>query len=103
LINLINNAIDELEIAKISNGKILIFAKQVDRFVRIFVQDNGRGVPKDKEKSIFELLHSDKDGGSGIGLWLSQSILTRWNGKLWYESAPQGGAIFIVELAAISE
>jgi len=103
LINLINNAIDELEIAKISNGKILIFAKQVDRFVRIFVQDNGRGVPKDKEKSIFELLHSDKDGGSGIGLWLSQSILTRWNGKLWYESAPQGGSIFIVELAAISE
>jgi signal transduction histidine kinase len=103
LINLINNAIDELEIAKISNGKILIFAKQVGRFVRIFVQDNGRGVPKDKEKSIFELLHSDKDGGSGIGLWLSQSILTRWNGRLWFESAPQGGAIFIVELAMISK
>jgi len=103
LINLINNAIDELEIANISNGKILIFTKQVDRFVRIYVQDNGRGVPKDKEKTIFELLHTDKDGGSGIGLWLSQSIITRWNGKLWYESAPQGGSIFIVELATISE
>ena len=103
LINLINNAIDELEIAKITNGKILIFTKQVDRFVRIYVQDNGRGVPKDKEKTIFELLHTDKDGGSGIGLWLSQSIITRWNGKLWYESAPQGGSIFIVELATISE
>ena len=98
LINLINNAIDELEAAKIHAPKILLYIKQSHQFVRICVQDNGRGVPQGKEKTIFELLHSEKDGGNGIGLWLSQSILARWEGKLWYESSPQGGSVFIVEL-----
>jgi signal transduction histidine kinase len=97
-INLINNAIDELEAAKNSAGKILIFVKKVDRFVRIHIQDNGRGVPHGNEKAIFELLNSDKDGGSGIGLWLSQSILGRWNGKIWYEHLAEGGSVFIVQL-----
>ena len=101
-INLINNAIDELEEGKIDAGTIQIYTKKLDRLVRIYVQDNGRGVPQGKEKSIFELLHTDKDHGSGIGLWLSQSILARWEGKLWCESVPQGGSIFIVELLIFS-
>lgn len=97
-INLINNAIDELEHSKKSEAKIQIFAKKEGRFVQIYVQDNGRGVPQGKEKAIFELLNTDKEGGSGIGLWLSQSILDRWDGKIWYERAAQGGSVFVIQL-----
>lgn len=98
-INLINNAIDELEIAKVNGGKIEISVKKVENFAQISVQDNGRGVPPGKEVVIFELLNTYKDGGSGIGLWLSQYIISRWSGKIWYEPAPGGGSRFITKLS----
>ena len=97
-INLINNAIDELEAAKVADAKIHIHAERVDDHVHIYVQDNGRGVPPGKESAIFELLHTDKDGGSGIGLWLSQYIVSRWNGKIWCDPAIASGSSFVVQL-----
>lgn len=101
-INLINNAIDELEIANKSAGRISIAIKKTSDFLQICVQDNGRGISSDKVKTIFELLHTDKDGGSGIGLWLSQNIVGRIEGKIWYEpSINQGiasGSVFVVQL-----
>ena len=97
-INLINNAIDELEISKTENGRINLSAKKVGDSVQIYVEDNGGGVPSGKEKVIFELMNSDKDGGSGIGLWLSQHIVSRWDGKIWYEPASPKGSHFIVQL-----
>ena len=55
-----------------------------------------------KVKTIFELLHTDKDGGSGIGLWLSQNIVGRIEGKIWYEPAVNegvvSGSVFVVQL-----
>lgn len=101
-INLINNAIDELEIINKSAGKITIAIKKVSDAIQICVQDNGRGVPANKVKTIFELLHTDKDGGSGIGLWLSQNIVGRIEGKIWYEPAVNegvvSGSVFVVQL-----
>lgn len=98
-VNLINNAIDEIEVAEIKSGAIHLHAQQVGQSVHIHVQDNGRGIPLGKEKAIFELLHTDKDGGSGIGLWLSQYIVSRWGGKIWCEPASTGGSDFIVQLS----
>lgn len=98
-VNLINNAIDEIEASGIKPGAINLRASQVGSSVQIHVQDNGRGVPLGKEKAIFELLHTEKDGGSGIGLWLSQYIVSRWGGKIWCEPASTGGSDFIVQLS----
>ena len=100
-INLINNAIEELEIAKQAAGKIIISSGVLGNFAQVYVRDNGRGVTPEKAKTIFELLHTDKDGGTGIGLWLSRNIVERFEGKIWYEPAANhgfdAGSIFIVQ------
>ena len=71
-------------------------------FVRIHVEDTGIGISKEGISKLFKpFAQASKDiskkfGGTGIGLWLSQSIMNLLNGTIKIKSEEGKGSIFTV-------
>jgi signal transduction histidine kinase len=74
--------------------------------VRIWVEDNGIGVPADQQERIFrpfERLNGMSEyQGSGIGLAIVDKAVSRMQGRCGVESAPGAGSRFWVELPALT-
>jgi signal transduction histidine kinase len=101
LINLINNAIEALDETDIDHKKIEICAKQDGKTIKISIQDNGHGIAAGQESKIFDLMVSNKEAGSGIGLWLSKTIINRFDGEISAHNKDDGGACFVIELPSV--
>lgn len=71
---------------------------------RLRVDDNGPGVPSKERERIWrpfergDVARQRAAGGSGIGLTIVREIVEEHGGRVWVETAPGGGASFIVEL-----
>jgi signal transduction histidine kinase len=68
--------------------------------VRISVADNGCGIAPEDQSRIFEPFFSLREGGTGLGLFLSLQFIRRWNGGIRVTSVPGEGATFVVTLPA---
>ena len=73
--------------------------------VQVSVSDQGIGVPDEHKQRVFERFYQVTAPGSGtparsfgLGLAISQRIVTDHGGRIWVEDAPGGGAVFVVEL-----
>ena len=70
--------------------------------MRVFVKDNGIGIPEeyhDRIFGIFERLHSEQSySGTGIGLAIVSKAVERMNGTVGFESEPGKGSTFWVDL-----
>ena len=100
--NLIKNAMIHSE-----GSEILVGAKgQVidsdHKRVKIWIEDNGKGVPADKVDALFEAFvrGSTEAEGTGLGLYVCREIIQNMGGELRYEPNPVGGSRFVVELDA---
>lgn len=98
LINLINNAIQALDEVNPDQKRIEIKAKRENQVITIFIRDNGPGIKAGQESKIFDLMFSNKEAGSGIGLWLSKNIINRFGGEISAHNTINGGACFVIEL-----
>ena len=54
----------------------------------ISITDNGPGIPEDIKDSLFFPMISGKDSGSGLGLSITQGIVSQHKGVVRYESIP---------------
>lgn len=109
IINLLNNARDEL-IKKNENERKLIFISAVkdDFNLLLSVKDNANGIPLSIMNKIFDPYFSTKDSktGTGIGLFMSKEIITKnmggtievKNEKFIYDKKEYLGAIFTIKL-----
>jgi signal transduction histidine kinase len=99
MLNLINNACHYAR-----NGKKLsILVTANDDEVRIEVKDYGRGIPIERQNSLFEAgyqlaYHNEKSGGLGIGLVLCKTIIELHGGRIWVESQVGKGSSFFFTL-----
>jgi two-component system, NtrC family, sensor kinase len=102
LLNIINNASQAIE-TKQSGGRITITTQAAGSKVRIVVQDNGPGIPKEILLRIFDPFFSTKDVGKGTGLGLSlcYGIIREHGGTILPASQPGKGATFTIELPAV--
>ena len=93
-INLTLNAADAMP----SGGNLKISVRPVKGGVELIFQDNGKGIPKDKQSNIFEPFFSTKDGGTGLGLTVSYNIITAHGGSLELLADREPGACFRIFL-----
>ena len=96
LLNLIRNASDAVDRA---SGHIVISVQQTDSTAVIEVRDNGGGIPPELSSRVFEPFFTTKSThGLGLGLDISRNIVHSHGGTLSYSPAPDGGAIFHIEI-----
>lgn len=100
LVNLIGNAVKF-----VAPGPPHIRLWAEDRphgIVRIWVADNGIGIPAEFQERIFQVfqrLHTTAYAGTGIGLAIVQKGVERMGGRVGLESAPRTGSKFWIELS----
>ena len=71
--------------------------------VEIWVQDDGPGVPEEQIESIFEPFHTNKRGGTGLGLAVVYKIMESNDGRILYAPSPDGKSTFRVLLPTAEE
>ena len=102
LVNLVNNSIQAMS-GVVQTPRILLRTGRINGVIRMVVEDNGPGVPKELEPKIFEPFFTTKEVGKGTGLGLSiaHSILMEHNGRLFYQTSSLGGAAFVLEIPVV--
>jgi signal transduction histidine kinase len=102
--NLIANAIDALP----REGRIYIRLRRVNNNgeaqVRLSVADSGPGIPAMSMGRIFEAFFTTKrDAGTGLGLWVSKTIVESHGGRIRARSRVGKGTVFSVVFPAAAE
>jgi PAS domain S-box-containing protein len=96
--NLLNNAAKFTE----AGGRITLRVVRRGDRAEILVQDDGRGIPRERLAEIFEMFSQSepgRDAGLGIGLSIVRSLVALHGGTVWAESdGPGRGAAFTVSL-----
>jgi len=98
LINLLLNAVQ----ASPAGGRVTIEADAGSQ-VRVRVIDHGCGIAPEDQKRIFEPFFSLRQGGTGLGLFLSLNFVRRWGGDVRVVSAPGLGSTFEIVLPALRQ
>lgn len=68
------------------------------RGVRITMKDSGPGIPKENFPHLFEPFFTTNREGSGMGLYITKTILSELGGRVEASNAPEGGALFEIFL-----
>ena len=105
ILNLVTNAIHAIGDKK---GRIkLQFGLSVDddQTVRLVVEDNGCGIPKDLRKHVFEpFFTTKKDGkGTGIGLTVVKRMVEEHGGWIQVQSEEEKGTTFIMNFPRVDD
>jgi signal transduction histidine kinase len=96
--NLVNNAIDAVPV----NGRVeLKSGRRGNGWPYFSVADNGPGVMDDQRHHLFEPHFTTKEGGTGLGLFMSYGIVREHQGELLFEGSRRG-AVFTVTLPPYS-
>ncbi|MWV41781.1 PAS domain-containing sensor histidine kinase [Natrialba sp. INN-245] len=94
--NLLQNAIQHNDT---DTPNVTVRAETLEDRVAVRIADNGPGVPDSQKSAIFG--RGEKglaSAGSGIGLYLVQTLVDRYGGTVRIEDNDPDGSVFVVEL-----
>lgn len=98
--NLIGNALDHTS----RGGEVHVTAEAAGESIRFTVRDNGEGIPHEHLGRIFEKFYrvpgSRQTGGAGLGLAITQEIVTAHGGRIDVASRPGEGSTFTFTIPA---
>jgi signal transduction histidine kinase len=78
LLNILNNAVDELIKQEIEKPKIIIKLISEEKYLLITIYDNAGGIAENNLQYLFEPYFSTKGkNGTGLGLYMSQMIMQK--------------------------
>jgi len=71
--------------------------------LRVYIRDNGPGVPEDMREAIFDpgvrvQPGVSRQGNTGLGLHFVRLVADAHGGRVWVESPVSGGSVFCLEL-----
>ena len=97
IINLIQNAVD---FVPQGTGRIEISAQRKGDDIVFCVQDNGLGIPEEKQKNLFKKFYQidtsirRRHEGTGLGLAVCKGIVDGIGGRIWVNSKKDKGSSF---------
>jgi two-component system, OmpR family, sensor histidine kinase KdpD len=85
------------------SGLVRVAARQTPAGVELRVVDHGPGIPEGERERIFSHFYrldspARRGGGTGLGLAICRGLLEAMGGRIWVETAPGGGAAFVLRL-----
>ena len=89
------------------NPKIVVSSTNINKDIRLCIEDNGIGMDKNTQKLIFEKFYREQNGdihdikGHGLGLSYVKKIIDLHNGKILLESEKGTGTKFYITLKNI--
>jgi two-component system sensor histidine kinase RegB len=93
LLNLLDNAADE------SPARILFDAQWTDKLLTLHIRDFGLGLSQETKQKIGTPFFSSKQAdGMGLGVYLTQTTLARYDGELSFNNHAEGGVLTTVKL-----
>ncbi|WP_028841666.1 c-type heme family protein [Thermodesulfobacterium hveragerdense] len=97
MLNLILNAIDAMENSEEKVLTIKVYHKESKMFIE--VSDTGSGIPPHLAEKVFDPFFTTKPlgKGTGLGLFISKSIVEQHGGKIWFTTSEKG-TTFVVEI-----
>ncbi len=96
-LNILRNAYEAVE----EKGKINIFLsllkEQEGSKIRVFISDDGSGIPEENRETVFEPFYTTKASGIGLGLPIARKIIEQHRGTIRVkENAAQGTSFEIL-------
>jgi signal transduction histidine kinase len=99
--NLVDNAVKYSP----GGGKVTVAARRKDDNVEVRVVDEGIGIPEVERDRIFAKFYRSEalsrhpgSGGTGLGLFIAQGLVTAMGGRIWVDSSEGKGSSFVFEL-----
>ena len=88
------------QIAKVmaGGGRLTVRVREDDGAAVIRIRDTGPGIPPEVRERIFDPFFTTRDGGTGLGLSVSYSIIKAHDGEIEVTGEPGEGATFTVRL-----
>lgn len=98
LVNLLVNACQALSEHAKENRQLKVSSSLKANMVIIEVWNSGPGIPKEVQKKIFKpLFTTKKEAGTGLGLYLSKSMMHSQGGEIYFKSDDAEGTCFFLE------
>lgn len=88
-LNVLRNALQAVE--GVENGVIRVSAREHDGAIEVTVEDNGAGIPASVQPRLMQPFFTTKPNGTGLGLWISHTLLAEHGGTLHVSSAEGQG------------
>lgn len=102
MLALVTNAVRHTE-----DGGVIALGSRVDGDgVRLWVRDDGPGIPADERAAVFDRFHrasNTRGEGTGLGLSIVAAIAQAHHGRAWADEAPGGGAMLCLWMPAVEE
>ena len=98
--NLISNAIKFRWPTEDRKAMVNIRAKNISSAYLLTITDNGRGIPEDQTKKVFNMFYRGTDSvpGSGLGLYILQEAVSKLGGTVKLESELGKGSTFTITI-----
>jgi signal transduction histidine kinase len=90
IFNLLDNSLKFTKLTR-GKGKIQIISEKKDNQVTVSVVDTGTGIDPEIFPKLFSRFASKSFSGTGLGLFISKSIIEEHGGKVWAQNNPDGG------------
>jgi PAS domain S-box-containing protein len=100
LSNLVSNAVKYSP----QGGTIWVGGRADHTGATVYVADQGIGIPPEEQERVFDRFHRVESGlhrrteGAGLGLYLVKAVVEAHGGRVWVESVPGRGSIFMFTL-----
>ncbi|MBK7631508.1 MAG: PAS domain S-box protein [Ignavibacteriales bacterium] len=94
LMNILQNAFDAVN----KGGEVTLQYYQAKNDFVILITDNGIGITTEQQKKIFDLYYTSKKDGNGLGLSISQKIISQHNGLISVSSEVNKGTTFKINI-----
>ena len=96
LFNIIRNAVQSIY----KKGEVNVTTQCQDGWVIVCIQDTGKGISEAEKNKVFDPFFTTKgpDEGEGLGLYVVQKIVQKYQGKIDLESKRGVGSTFTIQL-----